>query len=131
MSHGDDTEFEELNNTQRLKAALHYTVVQICKEVAMNEEVNINRQFVASLTETTWKQSEEFARDLEAFAKHAKRSTVNADDVKMLVRKSGSLHRHISELHQQRKDDKETTKKKQKSKKSKAPDEAVDDDSNM
>ena len=37
----------------------------------------------------------EYGGDLEAFAKHAKRSTVQADDVKLLVRRNKGL---VSEL---------------------------------
>ena len=36
----------------------------------------------------------EYGGDLEAFAKHAKRSTVQADDVKLLVRRNRGLVRH-------------------------------------
>ena len=37
----------------------------------------------------------EYGGDLEAFAKHAKRSTVQADDVKLLVRRNKGLVSHI------------------------------------
>ena len=33
----------------------------------------------------------EYGGDLEAFAKHAKRSTIQADDVKLLVRRNKGL----------------------------------------
>uniref|UniRef100_A0A3B5M381 Centromere protein S n=1 Tax=Xiphophorus couchianus TaxID=32473 RepID=A0A3B5M381_9TELE len=42
-----------------------------------------------------------FAKDLEAFARHAKRSTVSAEDVKLLARRSRALVglRKITKLH--------------------------------
>ncbi|XP_005724602.1 centromere protein S isoform X2 [Pundamilia nyererei] len=36
-----------------------------------------------------------FAKDLEAFARHAKRSTVSVDDVKLVARRSTALSIHI------------------------------------
>ncbi|XP_029801776.1 centromere protein S [Suricata suricatta] len=38
-----------------------------------------------------------FARDLEMFARHAKRSTINTEDVKLLARRSNSLLKYITE----------------------------------
>nr|XP_012329035.1 cortistatin isoform X1 [Aotus nancymaae] len=35
---------------------------------------------------------ENFAKDLEMFARHARRTTVNTEDVKLLARRSNSLH---------------------------------------
>ncbi|XP_048471157.1 centromere protein S [Rhincodon typus] len=41
--------------------------------------------------------SENFAADLELFAKHGKRTTVNTDDVKLLARRSKALLNFITE----------------------------------
>jgi len=38
------------------------------------------------------------ASDLESFAKHAKRSTINQDDVKLLGRRNETLEKEISEF---------------------------------
>lgn len=38
------------------------------------------------------------AQDLEAFAKHAKRTVVSMEDVKLCARKNDTLHDAISEL---------------------------------
>ncbi|XP_046571957.1 centromere protein S-like [Haliotis rubra] len=76
---------------QRLKAAVHYTVVRICREVGDDLDVSINKQVMACIAETTWRQ----------FARHAKRSTVLPEDVKLLVRKSPKLLEHINSLHRQ------------------------------
>lgn len=51
---------------QRLKAALHYTVGNVCSEV---EECTFSRELVAIITETTYKQAELLVTDLELFAK--------------------------------------------------------------
>uniref|UniRef100_A0A2K6KIE6 Centromere protein S n=1 Tax=Rhinopithecus bieti TaxID=61621 RepID=A0A2K6KIE6_RHIBE len=37
-------------------------------------------------------EHENFAKDLETFARHAKRTTINTEDVKLLARRSNSLH---------------------------------------
>jgi len=49
-----------------LKAALHYTVGRVCEEM---EDVTFSREFVAAVSETTFKQCEVLATDLEQFAK--------------------------------------------------------------
>ena len=54
---------------QRLKAALYYTTLKISNELAEEKEVTLSRQVVASIAETTWSQCQQFAEDLEMFAK--------------------------------------------------------------
>nr|XP_058160434.1 centromere protein S isoform X2 [Dasypus novemcinctus] len=44
---------------------------------------------------------ENFAKDLEMFARHAKRSTINTEDVKLLARRSNSLLKHITEKNEE------------------------------
>ncbi|EDO47308.1 predicted protein [Nematostella vectensis] len=93
-----ETDYEALAYQQRLKAALHYTVGKICEETGAEAGLTFSRQFVAALTETSYRQCESFAVDLELFAKHAKRSTINNEDVKLLARKSPSLAQHIKKF---------------------------------
>ncbi|KAK2572645.1 Centromere protein S [Acropora cervicornis] len=93
----DDEEYEALAYQQRLKAALHFTVGRICENTGKETGLQFSRQFIAALTETTFKQCESFATDLELFAKHAKRSQVNCDDVLLLSRKSSALATHMEE----------------------------------
>ncbi|XP_041378312.1 centromere protein S-like [Gigantopelta aegis] len=110
-------EFDELDRAQRLKAAVHYTVLQICRDVEADLDVTINKQLIAALSETTWRQCESFSQDLELFAKHAKRTTVNPDDVKMLVRKAPNLLQHISNMYEEKVKKDEPKKKVRKPKK--------------
>ncbi|XP_042809715.1 centromere protein S-like isoform X1 [Panthera tigris] len=78
--------------TWRLKAAVHYTVGCLCEEVASDREIRFSKQTIAAISELTFRQCENFAKDLEMFARHAKRSTINTEDVKLLARRSNSLH---------------------------------------
>uniref|UniRef100_A0A8B9MRM5 Centromere protein S n=1 Tax=Accipiter nisus TaxID=211598 RepID=A0A8B9MRM5_9AVES len=82
---------------QRLKAAVHYTVGCLCQEVAENKEVQFSKQTIAAIAEITFRQCENFAKDLEMFARHAKRSTVTTEDVKLLARRSNSLLKYITQ----------------------------------
>uniref|UniRef100_G3T417 Centromere protein S n=1 Tax=Loxodonta africana TaxID=9785 RepID=G3T417_LOXAF len=91
----EDEEAEEqqrFSYQQRLKAAVHYTVGCLCEEVASDKEMQFSKQTIAAISEVTFRQCENFAKDLEMFARHAKRSTINTEDVKLLARRSNSLH---------------------------------------
>jgi len=108
-AHGDDDLFAE---EERYKTALHYTVGKLSQQAVVDREnrkrirmgansqsppVHFSKEFVAALTEAVWDMSEHWATDLEAFANHAKRSVINADDVRLLVRRSPTLTRLLEE----------------------------------
>ncbi|NXS33242.1 CENPS protein, partial [Pomatostomus ruficeps] len=101
---------------QRLKAAVHYTVGCLCQEVAEDKDVQFSKQSVAAISEIAFRQCEIFAKDLEMFARHAKRTTVNTEDVKLLARRSNSLLKYITqkseELASSNMEQKEKKKKK-------------------
>ncbi|XP_008317797.1 centromere protein S [Cynoglossus semilaevis] len=102
----------------RLKAAVHFTVGRLCQKVGEEHHRPFSRQIIAALAETTFRQCDIFARDLEAFARHAKRSTVTADDVKLIARRSTALFVYIQnkseELNQEQKDAKKKSTAKRK-----------------
>ncbi|XP_077007481.1 centromere protein S isoform X2 [Tamandua tetradactyla] len=85
----------------RLKAAVHYTVGCLCEEVASDKEMQFSKQTIAAISEVTFRQCELFAKDLEMFARHAKRSTINTEDVKLLARRSNSLLKFITEKNEE------------------------------
>ncbi|XP_069001254.1 centromere protein S [Embiotoca jacksoni] len=93
---------------QRLKAAVHYTVGRLCQKAGEDHRREFSRQVVAAIAETTFRQCDIFAKDLEAFARHAKRSTVSAEDVKLVARRSTALFNYIQnqieELTQEQRD---------------------------
>ena len=82
--------------SQRLKAALHYSVGKICESKSSSSSINYSKAFIAALTETVYMQTESFARDLESFSRHAKRSVINNEDVKLLARRNPSLHEKLT-----------------------------------
>ncbi|XP_071848318.1 centromere protein S-like [Apostichopus japonicus] len=109
----------DLEVEQRLKAAVHYTVGKICNNLEEELEITFSKHVIAVISEATFKQTDCFAKDLENFCQHAKRKAINADDVKLLARRSGSLAKHISKVHKRLKENDETQKKKKSNKKAK------------
>ncbi|XP_032719264.1 LOW QUALITY PROTEIN: centromere protein S [Lontra canadensis] len=98
---GAAEEQQRFSYRQRLKAAVHYTVGCLCEEVASDKEVPFSKQTIAAISELTFRQCETFAKDLEMFARHAKRSTINTEDVKLLARRSNSLLKYITEKNEE------------------------------
>lgn len=95
MAADDD---RELNHLQTLKAAIHYTVGKTCEEIGNEVGLSFTKHVIATLSEITSKQLETYSADLEAFSNHARRAVINADDVKLLVRRNTQLATHIKEL---------------------------------
>ncbi|XP_042893747.1 centromere protein S-like [Penaeus japonicus] len=88
----------ELNRSQALKAAIHFTVGRTCEEIGAELGLSFTKQVIATLSEITSRQLQTYALDLEAFAKHARRSTISCDDVKLLVRRNSQLADHMKEM---------------------------------
>ncbi|XP_045154135.1 centromere protein S-like [Echinops telfairi] len=84
---------------QKLKATVHRTVDCLCKEVAAEKEMQFSKQTVAAISEVLF-ACENFAKVLEMFARHEKRSTINTDDGKLLARRSHSLLKYITEKNE-------------------------------
>ncbi|XP_063592589.1 centromere protein S-like isoform X1 [Penaeus indicus] len=81
-----------------LKAAVHFTVGRTCEEVGAELGLSFTKQVIATLSEVTCRQLQTYTADLEAFAKHARRTTINCDDVKLLVRRNSHLADHMKEM---------------------------------
>ena len=81
----------DANKEEKLKAALWYSIGQTVDAVAISQDINATPHFIGGLSELVWAQIENAARDLEAFAKHAGRSTINAQDVVLLGRRNEGL----------------------------------------
>ncbi|KAI5849122.1 kinetochore component CENP-S-domain-containing protein [Tricharina praecox] len=85
---GDD---HDESYRERLKSALWYSVGKIVDDESLSLQVNVTPQFIGALTELVYAQAENVAKDLESFAHHANRSTVNTDDVLLLARRNEGL----------------------------------------
>ncbi|RXG51599.1 Centromere protein S [Armadillidium vulgare] len=92
----DNPELDDLGHSQAVKAALHLTVGQISKNVGNEYGLTFSKPAVATLAELINRQIEVYAIDLEAFAKHARRTLIGMDDVKLLARRNRSLKETIS-----------------------------------
>ncbi|EAW16321.1 CENP-S family protein [Aspergillus fischeri NRRL 181] len=82
---------EEVSLEERLKSALWLSIGKIVDEETIKLGVNATPQFIGALTEMVWAQIETVSQDLEFFAKHAGRSTINVTDVMLLARRNEGL----------------------------------------
>ncbi|RMJ26479.1 hypothetical protein PHISP_02630 [Aspergillus sp. HF37] len=82
---------EEVSLEERLKSALWLSIGKIVDEETIRLGINATPQFIGALTEMVWAQIENVGQDLESFAKHAGRSTVNVTDVMLLARRNEGL----------------------------------------
>lgn len=91
---------ESFNETDKLKLTVLCDVRKICNEVGggLTNKVSFDKQSLELIAEMVWHKVQDYGSDLEHFARHAKRTTVNADDVKLLVRKNESLRERISKM---------------------------------
>ncbi|NXK90701.1 CENPS protein, partial [Formicarius rufipectus] len=105
---------------QRLKAAVHYTVGCLCQEVEEDKDMQFSKQSIAAISEITFRQFDNVDKHVKdwfsIFCRHAKRSTINTEDVKLLARRSSSLLKYITqkseELASSNMEQKEKKKKK-------------------
>ncbi|XP_044754612.1 centromere protein S-like isoform X1 [Coccinella septempunctata] len=84
---------------QNAKHNIYSTSRKICREVGDEMGVEYEANALDLIAELAVKKLSLYATDLEAFQKHAKRSTVNADDVKLLVRRNDSLKELVDNKH--------------------------------
>ncbi|GAU92824.1 hypothetical protein RvY_04856 [Ramazzottius varieornatus] len=71
---------------QMLRAAVHYIIYKISEEVASTTNVKFTKDVIASLANHFYRDFATRGRDLEHFARHAKRSKIQPDDVRLMYR---------------------------------------------
>ncbi|KAL3268564.1 hypothetical protein HHI36_007672 [Cryptolaemus montrouzieri] len=85
---------------QKAKHTVYSTSRKICREVGVLMGVEYESDALDLIAELVFKKLCYYSSDLEAFQKHAKRSIINADDVKLLVRRNNSLKELVETKHQ-------------------------------
>ncbi|CAH2011244.1 unnamed protein product [Acanthoscelides obtectus] len=80
-----------MSNVQKTKHSIYNTARKLSKEVAADLKVEFHQDVLDIIAELVYKKLVLYGSDLDAFQKHAKRSTITADDVKLLVRRSETL----------------------------------------
>uniref|UniRef100_A0A3Q0KG29 Centromere protein S n=2 Tax=Schistosoma mansoni TaxID=6183 RepID=A0A3Q0KG29_SCHMA len=81
------------------KAELHYRCTKIAQEISNKEQCEVNMDIICLMTELIFRFHQILATDLETFSRHAKRSTITADDVFCFVRRNPQLLQHLTDYH--------------------------------
>jgi centromere protein S len=97
MSLEQDTERASLLDS------VHYTVSKACRRAEEEAQVSISRGFVHCLSQLVFEVAHRMGEDLESFARHARRSTVQVEDVLLCARRNPSLVEVLSEFVEENK----------------------------
>ncbi|KAG4431137.1 hypothetical protein IFR05_013374 [Cadophora sp. M221] len=82
---------EEDPTLEKLKASLWFSIGKLVDEEAALLNTTATPQFIGAMSEMVWAQLETAAIDLEAFSRHAGRTTITTDDVLLMTRKNDAL----------------------------------------
>lgn len=83
--------FQETPNS--FKIALHSSISQM----ALKEGIQITPEALLAIVEIVFEQGKLFGFDLAAFSNHAKRATINADDVRLLLRRHPAMAKDLED----------------------------------
>ncbi|KDR15492.1 centromere protein S-like isoform X2 [Zootermopsis nevadensis] len=89
---------EGLSHEEKLRLSVLRDVSKICQEVGGQIKMELEKDVINLIGELIWKKMRVISQDLEHFAKHAKRTTINAEDVKLLTRRNPSLRATVCEM---------------------------------
>ncbi|XP_056639037.1 centromere protein S-like [Diorhabda carinulata] len=80
-----------MSNEQKTRQTIYNTTKEIANKIGGKYEVEFDNNSIDLISELVYKKIISYGKDLESFQKHAKRSTITTDDVKLLVRNNKSL----------------------------------------
>lgn len=90
----------------KLKASYHYSIGRTSELVSTKYKLSISKEFIYALTELAVHQLQLMAGDVEKFCKHAKRSTINSEDIKLYGRRNKDIlaliNQHIENIQETR-----------------------------
>uniref|UniRef100_A0A1B6BZ44 Centromere protein S n=1 Tax=Clastoptera arizonana TaxID=38151 RepID=A0A1B6BZ44_9HEMI len=106
-----------LIHSKKLKLGAYVEVSRIASIVLEENTIfgkfKIEKDAKELIAELMWKKIKTYSEDLEAFANHANRTTVNAKDVLLLVRRNPKMLDHITKLSEEKIAVKEGKKKRE------------------
>jgi centromere protein S len=92
---GDDAANDEANSNE-VRRALQHAVMQICTKAEEETDSSMTPHAIAALAELTYLYATTcLARDLDCFASHGNRRSINPDDVKLVARKNPEILRKL------------------------------------
>ncbi|XP_044733996.1 centromere protein S-like [Chrysoperla carnea] len=103
------------SNKEKLRVKILLETQKLTKEIGENLNMTIDDRANELISELIWKKLNLYGSDLECFAKHAKRSLITPDDIKVLVRRNVGLKEHIVDKVENVKSNKVKKKKEDKS----------------
>ncbi|ORX73231.1 hypothetical protein DL89DRAFT_265369 [Linderina pennispora] len=80
------------------RASVWLAVAKLCSEDETSSGVSYSPTFVEALSHVVYAQAETMGGDLECFAKHARRTKISVDDVKLCARRNGALHKQLEDI---------------------------------
>lgn len=80
-----------------------------CFEILGDEKLQVDKSVVHALTECLFQHAGTMAKDMFAFAKHAKRVNINQDDVKLLFRRRKDLLNKLEKIEPKKNKTKKAT----------------------
>ncbi|KAK8792453.1 hypothetical protein WA588_004949, partial [Blastocystis sp. NMH] len=81
-----------------VRQSIYYTVAQICQHEGETAHFNVSSDGMAYLCEAVLQFADGFAKDLEAFCAHAKRTTVTPQDVRLAARRQPQIVAKLDEI---------------------------------
>ncbi|KAI4462356.1 cortistatin [Holotrichia oblita] len=82
---------------KKLRSGIHLDTKEISKDVGNELGIDFDESAIELVGEMIYKKILMYGSDLEAFCKHAKRSTITTDDVKLLCRNNTSLKNFVEQ----------------------------------
>mmetsp|Transcript_2702 Transcript_2702/g.3320 ORF Transcript_2702/g.3320 Transcript_2702/m.3320 type:complete len:100 (-) Transcript_2702:114-413(-) len=85
-------------SSEQCKTRVDQITLAICHDEARSAGITTSENFVELMQQVTSKQLEYIAEDLDAFSKHAKRTTIRPEDVLLCARKNPQMVESLKQM---------------------------------
>ncbi|XP_030753236.1 centromere protein S-like [Sitophilus oryzae] len=86
-----------MTTEQKIRQTISNTAKKVTNEFGINSNIEYSADALNLIGEFVVNQLGMYANDLETFQRHAKRTQITVDDVKLLVRRNDSLKEFVDE----------------------------------